>query len=103
VELVSNRHLSSISCMKYRYVGGKYMHFITANSHMDKYSCGGLDLLDAKWGWPPALLGPPSRSFRLRGRHGQRLIVVTMVRHFVELLLVTFEKLQISHLVPEIK
>jgi hypothetical protein len=32
MELVSNRHLSSISCMKCRYVGGKYMHFMTANS-----------------------------------------------------------------------
>jgi hypothetical protein len=32
VELISNRHLSSISCMKCRYVGGKYMHFMTANT-----------------------------------------------------------------------
>jgi hypothetical protein len=32
MELVSNRHLSSISCMKCRYVGGKYMHFMTANN-----------------------------------------------------------------------
>jgi hypothetical protein len=32
MELVSNRHLSSISCMKYRYVGGKHMHFITSNT-----------------------------------------------------------------------
>jgi hypothetical protein len=32
VELISNKHLSSISCMKYRYVGGKYMHFMTANT-----------------------------------------------------------------------
>jgi hypothetical protein len=31
VKLVSNRHISSISCMKYRYVHGKYMHFLTAN------------------------------------------------------------------------
>jgi hypothetical protein len=32
MELVSNKHLSSISWMKYRYVGSKYMHFMTANS-----------------------------------------------------------------------
>jgi hypothetical protein len=32
VKLVSNKHLSSISWMKYRYVGGKYMHFMTANT-----------------------------------------------------------------------
>jgi hypothetical protein len=32
VELVSNRHLSSISWMKYRYVDSKYMHFMTANN-----------------------------------------------------------------------
>jgi hypothetical protein len=31
VELVSNKHISSISWMKFRYVGGKYMHFMTAN------------------------------------------------------------------------
>jgi hypothetical protein len=31
IELISNRHLSSISWMKCRYVGGKYMHFMTAN------------------------------------------------------------------------
>jgi hypothetical protein len=32
VELISNRHLSSISWMKCRYVGGKYMYFMTANT-----------------------------------------------------------------------
>jgi hypothetical protein len=32
VELISNRHLSSISWMKCRYVGGKYVHFMTANT-----------------------------------------------------------------------
>jgi hypothetical protein len=32
VELVSNNHLSSVSWMKCRYVGGKYMHFMTANT-----------------------------------------------------------------------
>jgi hypothetical protein len=32
VELISNKHLSSISWMKYRYVGTKYMHFMTANT-----------------------------------------------------------------------
>jgi hypothetical protein len=32
VELVSNKHLSSISWMKCRYVGGKYMHFMTTNT-----------------------------------------------------------------------
>jgi hypothetical protein len=33
VELVSNKHISSISWIKYRYVGSKYMHFMTANSY----------------------------------------------------------------------
>jgi hypothetical protein len=32
MELISNRHLSSISSMKCRYVSGKYMHFMAANS-----------------------------------------------------------------------
>jgi hypothetical protein len=32
VELISNDHLSSISWMNYMYVGGKYMHFVTANT-----------------------------------------------------------------------
>jgi hypothetical protein len=32
MELVTNRHLSHIFCMKCRYVGGKYMHFMTANT-----------------------------------------------------------------------
>jgi hypothetical protein len=32
MELISNKHLSSISCMKCRYVGGKYTHFMTANT-----------------------------------------------------------------------
>jgi hypothetical protein len=32
MELVSNRNLSSISCMKCRYVGSKYMLFMTANT-----------------------------------------------------------------------
>jgi hypothetical protein len=36
MELVSNRHISSISWIKCRYVGGKYMHFMTTNiGHMD--------------------------------------------------------------------
>jgi hypothetical protein len=30
VELITNKHLSSISWMKCGYVGGKYMHFMTA-------------------------------------------------------------------------
>jgi hypothetical protein len=29
IELISNKHISSISCLKYRYVGCKYMHFMT--------------------------------------------------------------------------
>jgi hypothetical protein len=33
IELISNRHLFSTSCMKCRYVGTKYMHFMTANCH----------------------------------------------------------------------
>jgi hypothetical protein len=32
MELVSNKHLSSISWMKCSYVGGKYMHFMTVNT-----------------------------------------------------------------------
>jgi hypothetical protein len=32
VKLVSNKHLSSISWMKCRYVGGKYTHFMNANT-----------------------------------------------------------------------
>jgi hypothetical protein len=31
VELVSNKHLSSISWLKSRYVGGRYVYFMTAN------------------------------------------------------------------------
>jgi hypothetical protein len=32
MELISNKHLSPISWMKCRYVGGKYVHFMTANT-----------------------------------------------------------------------
>jgi hypothetical protein len=32
VELIINKHLCSISWMKCRYVGGKYMYFMTANT-----------------------------------------------------------------------
>jgi hypothetical protein len=32
MELVSNKHLSSISWMEYRYADGKYMHFMTTNT-----------------------------------------------------------------------
>jgi hypothetical protein len=32
IELISNSHLSSISCMKCRYVGGKYLHFMIVNT-----------------------------------------------------------------------
>jgi hypothetical protein len=32
VELISNKNLSSISWMKCRFVGGKYMHFMTTNT-----------------------------------------------------------------------
>jgi hypothetical protein len=35
MELVSNRHLSSISCKKCRYVGGKDMYFMTANTYVE--------------------------------------------------------------------
>jgi hypothetical protein len=42
VELVSNKHLSSISWMKCRYVGGKYMHFMTANTPTDVEFCSSL-------------------------------------------------------------
>jgi hypothetical protein len=30
-KVISNKNLSSISCMKYNYVGGKSMHFMTTN------------------------------------------------------------------------
>jgi hypothetical protein len=73
---------------------------------MERYSRGGLDPVGYKvgpTGWPAALLGPPGKGFDLRGPHGQGLTVVTLVWHFVELPLVTFEKLQISYLVPKIK
>jgi hypothetical protein len=33
MELISNKHLYSIYWMKCRYVGGKYMYFMTANNH----------------------------------------------------------------------
>jgi hypothetical protein len=35
VELVSNKHLSSISWMKCRYVGCKYIHFMTASININ--------------------------------------------------------------------
>jgi hypothetical protein len=34
VELISNKHLSSISWLKCRYVGGKYMYFMTINKYL---------------------------------------------------------------------
>jgi hypothetical protein len=34
MELISNKHLSSISCMNCRYVGGKYIHLMTANNYL---------------------------------------------------------------------
>jgi hypothetical protein len=36
VELVSNRHLFSISCMKCRHVNGKYIHFMSTNNLINK-------------------------------------------------------------------
>jgi hypothetical protein len=42
VELVSNRLLSSTSCMKCRYVGSKYMHFMTANTPPHLEFCSSL-------------------------------------------------------------
>jgi hypothetical protein len=36
VKLVSNKHLSSISWMKCRYVHSKYMHFMIANNPVDQ-------------------------------------------------------------------
>jgi hypothetical protein len=36
VELVRNKHVSSISYMKCRYVGYKYMHFMTANAQQSQ-------------------------------------------------------------------
>jgi hypothetical protein len=32
IEHISNKHLSSISCMKWKNVDGKYMHFMTTNT-----------------------------------------------------------------------
>jgi hypothetical protein len=72
--------------------------------HMERYPHGWLDptgckvgSIDQGVGRLAALLGPPGRGFGLRGPHGQRLTVVTLVWHVVELPLVTFEKLQISY------
>jgi hypothetical protein len=42
VELVINKHLSSISWMKCRYVDGKYMHFRTANAPLHLEFCSSL-------------------------------------------------------------
>jgi hypothetical protein len=63
VELISNKHLSSISCMKCRYVGSKYMHFMTANSHKE----GSHSILEAE--------GPPDEL--LDASQGQEEGVVT--------------------------
>jgi hypothetical protein len=54
-------------------------------------------------GHPATLLGPLGRGFGLQGPHGQMLTVVTLVSHFIELPLETFEGIQISYLVPEVK
>jgi hypothetical protein len=70
---------------------------------MERYSRIELDGLAAKWGRLATLLGPPSMGFGLRDPHDQRLTVVTLVRHYVDLPLVTLEKLKISCLVPKIK
>jgi hypothetical protein len=50
------------------------------------FPCGGLDPAGCKVGspgqgvgWLVALLDPPGRGFSLRGPHGQRLTVVTLV------------------------
>jgi hypothetical protein len=45
MELVSNRHLSSISCMKCRYLGSKYAHFMTANTSVRHESAWGCRFL----------------------------------------------------------
>jgi hypothetical protein len=43
MELVSNKHISSISCMKYKYVDSKYMHFMNANTpHIHLELCSSL-------------------------------------------------------------
>jgi hypothetical protein len=84
--------------------------WILSCRHMERYSRERLDPSGYKVGptsqvvgRPAVLLGPPGRGFDLRGPHGLRLTVVTLVWYFVELPLVTFEKLQISYIVPEIK
>jgi hypothetical protein len=38
VELISNKHLSSMSWMKCRYGGGKYMHFMTTNTPLHTHT-----------------------------------------------------------------
>jgi hypothetical protein len=60
--------------------------------HMERCSSGGLDpagckvgLTDQGVGRTAAQLGGPGKGFNLCGPHGQRLTVVTMVWHFVEL------------------
>jgi hypothetical protein len=42
MELVSNKHLSSISWMKFGYVIGKYMHFMTVNTPPHLEFCSSL-------------------------------------------------------------
>jgi hypothetical protein len=37
MELISNKHLSSISCLKCRYADGKYLHFMTANNPLRQH------------------------------------------------------------------
>jgi hypothetical protein len=64
VELISNKHLSSISSMKYRYVGSRYMNFITVNKHVQGCGHHGRVLAgpdEGGWGGttPPAPLPRP--------------------------------------------
>jgi hypothetical protein len=52
MKLISNKHLSSISCMKCRYVDGKYMHFMTVNNHVIQEGDGSISI----WGTIALLL-----------------------------------------------
>jgi hypothetical protein len=44
MKLISNKHLSSISYMKCRYVDGKYMHFMTVNNHVIQEGDGSISI-----------------------------------------------------------
>jgi hypothetical protein len=58
VELISNKHISSISWMKCRYVGDKYMYFMTAKRDVAEYVplCDTCERVKAEHQWLAGLL-----------------------------------------------